>query len=317
MGFNSGPPMVPGPYNNLVQIVQSPGSVVIVNEMVHDARIVPLDTRPHLGEAFQFWAGDSRGRWEGDTLVVETRNLTRHGTGTFGLPGLTDRNARVVERFTRTGDRGLIGTNGLVVGLDQSADVLHEARRRAGNDARIVFTQGDVTSWRDAEPFDVIVGRLLLFHVADPVAVVRHHVAALRPAGQFIAIDFDIGSARTEPAVPLLKEALEWISAAFSAAGASPNIGARLGVILEDAGLTGVTTFGVQGYIPPRSPAGPALVAGVVRSLEDAIVAHGIATREQVGIETLESRLADALSRANAVLLPPTVAGAWGRRPAS
>jgi SAM-dependent methyltransferase len=208
----------------------------------------------------------------------------------------------------------LIGSNGSVVGLDQSVDVLEEARRRAGSDPRLVFTQGDVTSWRDAEPFDVIVGRLLLFHVADPVAVVRHHVAALRPGGQFIAIDFDIGSARSEPAVPLLREAVEWISAAFSAAGASPNIGARLGVILEDAGLTGVTTFGVQGYIPPRGLAGPSLVAGVIRSLEETIVAHRIATREQIGIETLESRLADALHRANAVLLPPTVSGAWGRR---
>jgi hypothetical protein len=108
MGFNSGPPMVPGPYNNLVQIFQSPGYVVIVNEMVHDSRVVPLDSRPHLGDAFRFWAGDSRGHWEGDTLVVETKNLTDHGTGTFGLPGLTDRNARVVERFTRTGDRGLV-----------------------------------------------------------------------------------------------------------------------------------------------------------------------------------------------------------------
>jgi hypothetical protein len=108
MGFNSGPPMVPGPYNNLVQIFQSPGYVVIVNEMVHDARIVPLDSRAPLGDAFRFWSGDSRGRWEGDTLVVETRNLTDHGTGTFGLPGLTDRNARLVERFTRTSDRGLV-----------------------------------------------------------------------------------------------------------------------------------------------------------------------------------------------------------------
>jgi SAM-dependent methyltransferase len=208
----------------------------------------------------------------------------------------------------------LIGPNGSVVGLDQSADVLEEARRRAGSDARLVFTQGDVTNWRDTEPFDAITGRLLLFHVADPVAVVRHHVAALRSGGQFIAIDFDIGSARSEPSIPLLTEAVEWISAAFRAAGASPNVGARLGVILEDAGLNGVTTFGVQGYIPPRSPAGPALVAGVIRSLLETIVVHRIATREQVGIETLESRLADALSRGNAVLLPPTVAGAWGRR---
>ena len=107
MGFNSGPPMVPGPYNNLVQIFQSPGYVVIVNEMVHDARIVALDPsradgRPPLGATLRFWSGDSRGHWEGDTLVVETRNFTDHGTGTFGLPGLTDSQLRLTERFTRT-----------------------------------------------------------------------------------------------------------------------------------------------------------------------------------------------------------------------
>jgi hypothetical protein len=107
MGFNSGPPMVPGPYNNLVQIFQSPGYVVIVNEMVHDARIVPLDGRAHLGDTFRFWAGDSRGHWDGNTLVVETRNFTDHGTGTFGLPGLIDRNLMLVERFTRTDDQVL------------------------------------------------------------------------------------------------------------------------------------------------------------------------------------------------------------------
>ncbi len=104
MGFNAGPPMVPGPYNNLVQIFQSPGYVVIVNEMVHDARIVPLDLRPRLGDALRFWSGDSRGHWEGNALVVETRNFTDHGTGTFGLPGLTDARLRLTERFTRAED---------------------------------------------------------------------------------------------------------------------------------------------------------------------------------------------------------------------
>jgi hypothetical protein len=107
MGFNSGPPMVPGPYNNLMQIFQSPGYVVIVNEMVHDARVVPLDGRPRVGDGLRFWAGDSRGRWEGSTLVVETRNFTDNGTGTFGVPGLIDRNFVLVERFARAGDRSL------------------------------------------------------------------------------------------------------------------------------------------------------------------------------------------------------------------
>jgi hypothetical protein len=96
--------MVPGPYNNLVQIFQAPGYVVIVNEMVHDARIVPLDARPHVGRDIQFWAGDSRGRWERDTLVVETRNFTGRGTGTFGIPGLSDANMGLVERFARLAD---------------------------------------------------------------------------------------------------------------------------------------------------------------------------------------------------------------------
>lgn len=108
MGFNSGPPVVPGPYNNLVQIFQSPGYVVIVNEMVHDARIVPLDGRPPLGDTLRFWMGDSRGRWEGNTLIIESRNFTDNGTGTFGLPGLTDRNMRLVERFTRMDDNVLM-----------------------------------------------------------------------------------------------------------------------------------------------------------------------------------------------------------------
>jgi hypothetical protein len=93
-GFNSGPPMTPGSYNNNVEIVQSPGVVVIVNEMVHNARVIPTDGRPHT--TLRQWSGDSRGRWEGDTLVVETINFRRETS----LPGSTA-NTRLVERFTR------------------------------------------------------------------------------------------------------------------------------------------------------------------------------------------------------------------------
>ena len=98
LGFNSGPPMVSGTYNNNLQIVQTPGYVVIFNEMVHNARIIPTDGRPH-GTIPQ-WTGDSRGRWEGDTLVVETINFRRetslHGstaetTSSSASRGLTRR----------------------------------------------------------------------------------------------------------------------------------------------------------------------------------------------------------------------------------
>ncbi len=94
MGFNSGPPMVSSAYNNNVQILQVPGYVVIYNEMVHNTRIIPTDGRPH-GELRQ-WAGDSRGRWEGDTLVVDTINFLRETS----LPG-SSATTHLVERFTR------------------------------------------------------------------------------------------------------------------------------------------------------------------------------------------------------------------------
>jgi hypothetical protein len=96
IGFNAGPPMTPGAYNNNVQIVQAPGYAVIVNEMVHDARIVPLDGRPHLPPPLRQWKGDSRGRWEGDTLVVETTNFRRE-TSLRGSSAST----HLVERFRR------------------------------------------------------------------------------------------------------------------------------------------------------------------------------------------------------------------------
>ena len=94
MGFNSGPPMVAGAYNNNVQILQTPGYVVILNEMVHNTRIIPLDGSPH-GDLRQF-VGDSRGRWDGATLVVETTNFRRETS----LGGSTA-DTRLVERFRR------------------------------------------------------------------------------------------------------------------------------------------------------------------------------------------------------------------------
>ena len=94
VGFNAGPPMMPGAYNNNVQLLQTPDYVVILNEMVHNARIVPMDGRPH--GTIRQWVGDSRGHWEDETLVVETTNLSEKSS----FRGSTA-NLHVVERFTR------------------------------------------------------------------------------------------------------------------------------------------------------------------------------------------------------------------------
>ena len=88
--------MLPGPYNNNLQVLQTPGYVVLFTEMIHDARIVSMDGRPHTSPAIRQWLGDSRGHWEGDTLVVDTINFTDKTS--FRGSGA---NLHLVERFTR------------------------------------------------------------------------------------------------------------------------------------------------------------------------------------------------------------------------
>lgn len=103
LGFNSGPPMIPSAYNNNVQIFQSKNHVALLNEMVHNARIVPLDGRPTLNAGIRQWVGDSRGRWEGDTLVVESTNFK--GETAFNN---SDHTLTLTEKFTRVAEDLLI-----------------------------------------------------------------------------------------------------------------------------------------------------------------------------------------------------------------
>jgi hypothetical protein len=102
-GSTSGPPMLPVLYNNNYQIIQTPAYVMILVEMVHDVRIVRTDGSPHLPEVIRKWTGDSIGRWEGDTLVVDTTNFTAktrfRGSG---------ENLRVIERFTRADESTIL-----------------------------------------------------------------------------------------------------------------------------------------------------------------------------------------------------------------
>ena len=111
---NFGLPRLQSGYNSYLQIVQSPGFVTIMNEMAHDARIIPLDGRPHLDKSVRLWNGDSRGRWEGDTLVIDTTNFSTKSD----FMG-SHENLHLTERITRA-----------------SADVLNYE-----------FTVNDPTTW--------------------------------------------------------------------------------------------------------------------------------------------------------------------------
>jgi len=99
VGFNSGPPFAPSMYNNNLQIFQNKDTMVVMTEMIHDARIVPLGEKPELDDDIRLWSGDSRGYWDGDTLVVETKNFNGHRQ-TFAGRG-SNYDMVLTERFTR------------------------------------------------------------------------------------------------------------------------------------------------------------------------------------------------------------------------
>jgi len=161
LGFNSGPPMMPSGYNNNVQLVQTSEYVVILNEMVHDARIIPLGPRPH--GAVRQWMGDSRGRWEGDTLVIESVNFTSHGTGTIGLRASADENLRLVERFTLTAADTLLyeftvddptvwaGPWTAAVPMKKTADHIYEYACHEGNHGMVGILTGARADEKAAE----------------------------------------------------------------------------------------------------------------------------------------------------------------------
>ena len=209
----------------------------------------------------------------------------------------------------------LVGPDGHVTGLDADPRMLEEAERRCreAGVGNVRFVEGDVRTWRGDE-VDAVIGRLILFYLPDAADVVRHHAESLTPGGLAAFVDYDCGSTRSEPELPLFERLMGYVMAAFRSAGADPVVGARLGMILREAGLEDVTTFGIQAYVPPGDPLGWQLLAGVIRSLAPQIERAGIATAEELGLETLAERLEAEIREHDAITLPPAVAGAWGRR---
>jgi ubiquinone/menaquinone biosynthesis C-methylase UbiE len=211
----------------------------------------------------------------------------------------------------------LLDPGGSVLGVDHAERLLEiaERRRAAAGAENIEFLQADARAFSTSEAFDAIVARLLLFHLPDREEVLRRQLDALRPGGTMVLVEFDIGAMRAEPEVPLVEAVRGWIEAAFRLAGADPRIGPQAGQLLRRTGFADVSTFGIQAYFAPSDPIGPLLCAGVARSLAPQIVARGIADEAELGLETLQERIAEQVGALDAVIMPPAVVGAWGTRP--
>jgi SAM-dependent methyltransferase len=229
------------------------------------------------------------------------------------------RDMRVLDLGSGAGDvafvaAGLAGPAGEVVGIDQSPDAVAKATARAGQRglSNVRFVAGDIHDPAPDGPFDAIIGRLVLMYVPDPAAVLRTQAGVLRSGGVIAPIEFDLHSARSLPATPLVGQALSWLREAFTRAGIDPALGPGLWAVLQAAGLQPSGMIGVQPHFGPEDPDGAAILAGIVRTVLPLIERTGVATTAQVGADTLQQRLSDELATSAAVFAHPMLISAWG-----
>ena len=229
------------------------------------------------------------------------------------------RDMRVLDLGSGAGDvafvaAGLVGPAGEVVGIDQSPDAVAKATARAGERglSNVRFVAGDIHDRAPDGPFDAIIGRLVLMYVPDPAAVLRTQAGVLRSGGVVAPIEFDLHSARSLPATPLVGQALSWLREAFTRAGIDPALGPRLWAVLQAAGLQPSGMIGVQPHFGPEDPDGAAILAGIVRTVLPLIERTGVATAAEVGADTLQQRLSGELATSAAVFAHPMLISAWG-----
>jgi 2-polyprenyl-3-methyl-5-hydroxy-6-metoxy-1,4-benzoquinol methylase len=225
---------------------------------------------------------------------------------------------RVLDLGSGMGDMAfvaaeLVGPTGEVVGIDRSPEPVAKANLRARQHglANVRFLVGDIHDPAPGGPYDAIIGRLVLMYVPDPATVIRTQASRLRAGGTVVPIEFDLHSARSIPKTQLVSQALSWLSETFKRTGIESALGPRLWTILQEAELQPVAMIGVQPHFGPDDPDGPAILAGIVRTLFPLMERSGVATAADVGPDTLEQRLGDELRASASVFAHPMLISAW------
>jgi SAM-dependent methyltransferase len=262
---------------------------------------------------YEFGSGEdelARLELQGRALAPATRMI-------FAAAGVRP-GMRVLDLGCGAGDvafvaADLVGSDGHVVGVDRSSEALARARLRAEQRglAQVRFVEGDLDDPAPGGPFDAIVGRLVLMYVPDPAAVLRRQATVLRAGGLVVPVEVDIAAARSVPATPLVSQAISWIVEALAKGGIPSSLGPRLWAILREAGLRPLGMIGIQPHFGPDDPAAVALLAGVIRTVAPLIEHTGVATAQEIGVETLAQRLRDELQENSAVFAHPILFSAW------
>ena len=236
-------------------------------------------------------------------------------------PGMT-----VLDVGSGAGDvafllRDLVGQEGKVVGTDRAPEALQRARERSAalGYSNVEFVQGDPVEMAFHQPFDALAGRFVLMYYPSPSDALRQLVRHVRPGGIVAFQESDNSGARTYPTQPLFDRLFELMQKAIEISGAEPRMALKLYPAFIAAGLpapslqTEVAAMGSQD--PFVEPLANFLVQGL-RSMTSVIVKHGLATEQELDLDTYARRLADAFRAAGGIMMSPPFIGAWTRKPA-
>lgn len=204
----------------------------------------------------------------------------------------------------------ILGGDGEVVGVDRDPSVLDRAREDAPSNVR--FVEADLHP-DDGEPFDAVVGRRVLKYQPDVIDAVRRLVGQLKPGGviAFQEIDATMLPAAVEP-LPLHREVHRWIWETLERKGTNLHMGFQLHPTFVAAGVTDVR---VRAEAIVQTPDEPRPIGDILRFLLPKIVEHGIATADEVDVDTIEERLTAELRAAKTSFIGDMVFGAWGKKP--
>ncbi len=243
-----------------------------------------------------------------------TEDLLRRAGITTGM--------RVLDVGCGAGDvslliASLVGPTGAVIGVDRSEESVHAAQARAAiaHLSNVTFRQGDVNDLSLESQVDALAGRFVLLYLADPAATLERLCRLVKPGGLVVFQEMDITTTRSVPLVPLYETARLWIAETFRRGGVELDMGSRLFPTFRRAGLPAPQLL-LRGRIEgaPDSPA-YAYVAQTVRSLLPMAERLGVVTAAEVQIDTLADRIRDEVIGAEAVVVLPTLIGAWTHTP--
>lgn len=232
---------------------------------------------------------------------------------------------RVLDVGSGAGDVALlcaeaVGVAGEVTGVDRAPAAVETAgqRARTAGFLNVHFVAGDPVETAFEQPFDAVVGRLVLMHQPDPVSMLRKLSRLLRPGGIIAFQEYDIsGAAHSFPECRTYEQGLAWIAAAFTKTGTDVRLGAKLYSAFVAAGLPMPELTLNAGVWGGADSQGATLLTDVVRTLLPVITGRGIASHQEVDIGTLSQRVQAELLASGGVIIAPSLISCWARLPLS